>query len=436
MSSAYDRASIGEMAAAFRQGLTTPADLLEERLARIAAADDRLHSLSHVDIAGARRAAERASADFARGIDHGPLQGIPIVIKDAIAVKGLPWTAGMPARRARIAQADATCVRRLRRRGAIILAKTAMTEAGFLDYGLHRPPLNPWNPARWPGASSSGSAVAVAAGFAPAALGADTGGSIRFPAAACGLVGLKPTRRAVDLHGVDPSFGHLDSVGPLTRTAADARLVLEAIGTARAQGSVRMPDRLRVGCLRPTPGADRFLAATGAEMVGIALPEATPALEAAVLLFAADSAAKWTPADDWELLGPAVRGQIELGRSLGEAQLRDAHRTCRRFTAALLSAMRSVDLLLSPTLPTPVPEIDAKGAVVGIDLFDFLGISLPVNIAGLPAISLPAGRDANGMPQAIQLMGSPWSDPLLLTLGEAYQAVAGDHGRPALPSSA
>jgi Asp-tRNA(Asn)/Glu-tRNA(Gln) amidotransferase A subunit family amidase len=439
MTPKLDQASVVEIAAAFARRETTPSAYLEQLLARIARHDGRLKSLTAIDADGARHAAERADRAFALHPRQAPLCGIPIIVKDVIAVRGLPWTAGMVSRASRIAPRDAACIRHLRKAGAIPIAGSAMTEAGFLGYRLHAAPLNPWDEGRWPGASSSGSAVAVAAGFAPASLGADTGGSIRFPAAACGLVGLKPTRGAVSLSGVDPTFPYLDTVGPIARTAEDAGLLIEAMSPRLSVASARA-DGSRIALLDPADIATQEVAAvlanTGALVTEVTLPDFAAALEGAAILFAARSARDWRESDRFDLLGAQLRGHIELGRTITEDQIVAARRRCADFTRRMRGLFDKIDFLVTPLFPGGLPKVSLAGDIVDLDLGAFLDMTLPVNVAGLPGLTLPAGLNGDDHPRAVQLVGPPWSDLQLCRVGDVYQRAAGARGRPTLPGSA
>ena len=219
-----------ELADALRGGRVGSLEATEHCLDRIQQLDGRLHSFVHVFADEARAAAQRADAELKRGDARGPLHGVPIAVKDLVAVKGVPTAAGTRVLRDRIAEEDACIVSRLHAAGAVILGTLNMTEGA---YAAHHPdveiPRNPWNAERWPGVSSSGSGVATSAGLCYGALGTDTGGSIRFPSAVNGLVGLKPTYGRVPRHGVFPLAESLDHVGPITRSVRDAAHLLTAI---------------------------------------------------------------------------------------------------------------------------------------------------------------------------------------------------------------
>ena len=243
--------SVAELGQGYRQGRFTPLQVVDAALARLARLEPRLNAFAYPMSVAARVQASKATEDFAQDRNLGPLHGIPVVIKDLIDVKGAPTGYGSKVVSPKVATSDASVVFRLRAAGAVILGKTNLLEYA---YGIAHPSIgqtnNPYDPTRTAGGSSGGSAAAVAAGIVPVAIGTDTGGSIRIPAAYCGIVGLKPSYGLVPLDGVFPLSPSLDHVGPLARTAACAATVLSVM-SGQAELSQAVPIKgLRIGILR------------------------------------------------------------------------------------------------------------------------------------------------------------------------------------------
>ncbi|MCS6429174.1 amidase [Burkholderia thailandensis] len=229
----FEYLSLLDVSSQLRQRRLSPVELTQAMLARIARLDPHLNAYIRITAESALADARRAEQEIARGTDRGPLHGVPVAVKDIFDIKGIPTTAGMGIRANAVADEDATVVRRLRSAGAVMLGKLSMTEGAYAE---HRTPFaaprNPWHDAYWPGASSSGSAVAICAGLCYAALASETGGSIRLPAAANGVTGIKPTWGRVSRHRTFELAATLDHVGVIARSAADAAAVLEAIAGA------------------------------------------------------------------------------------------------------------------------------------------------------------------------------------------------------------
>ncbi len=359
---------------------------------------------------------------------NGP--GIRLAVKDLIDMEGEPTTAGSRAvaARARPASADAACLAGARACGARIVGRTNLHELGFGVTGVNQwygTPVNPLDPSRVPGGSSSGSAVAVAVGEAEVAYGTDTGGSVRIPAACCGVAGLKTTWGRVPLNGVRPLAPSLDTVGPMARDVAGLVIGMQLLEPGFAVSEVE--EDLVVGYLRPradpaiTAAIDRALHLVGWECRTLSLPawdEAT--LQAGALLVAEawyGNAA--LAAEDPEGLGTDVRARLALGSAVDEAAVRTARLMQRDWSAALARVLTTVDLVVTPTLTIFPPRFD--------DAQDLLvaRCTLPVNLAGVPAVSLPVPA-AGGFPASIQLVGPANSEErLLAAAADLEAAVAG-----------
>ncbi|HTK29599.1 MAG TPA: amidase [Vicinamibacterales bacterium] len=449
--------SIEEVAPLVAKRRLSPRELLDALLGHIERNDPLVNAFITVDAERSRRDARRAEADILRGRYRGPLHGIPVALKDNIWTAGLRTTAGSKILAQFVPVEDATVVRRLRRAGAVIVGKTNMSEFAYgatnnnPHYGAAH---NPWNLERTTGGSSGGSAAAVAAGFAFAALGTDTGGSIRIPSALCGVVGLKPTFGRVSCHGTMPLVPSYDHVGPIARSAVDAAIVLSAIaGRDRrdpATRSVRVPDfvhdsrpggRLHLG--RPveffferiapevTSGVDavvRAFEAAGAEVRDVRLPETARAAERCTA-FAYTEATMvhrrvgYFPARQNEY-GDDVRRRLALGAevlAVDYAAEADARRLLRAEFAAALAA---VDAILAPAVPVAATVIGQR--TVRIASSDeavraaLIRLNRPANITGLPAITVPCGFTRDGLPVGVQLIGRPFEEARLLQIARVY----------------
>ncbi len=451
-----------ELAADVRGGTLSPVELTEACLARIARLDARLRAFITVDAARAREAARERAAEARRGRIAGPLHGIPLAYKDLYAVRGLPCSAGTKLDQYFVAEREATAVSRLAAAGAITLGTLNLSELALGPFGdnAHRgDPQNPWRAGHVTGGSSSGSAVAVAAGLACAALGTDTGGSIRLPAAACGVVGLKPTYGRVSRAGVLPLAWSLDHVGPLARTVRDAALLLGLLAGPDphdATASRRpVPDYvaalavpvtgLRVGVPRNYywDGVDdavveavreaiALLGRLGARIGEIALPDPRVLVDVANVLARVESAAVHARLvrEQPHALQPAVRARLEVGFRIGAVDYLQAARLRARLTRAFLpDVFGEVDVLAMPTIPEPAPTLEAVRAGTTDEVVRRMGrfsrLTRPWNALGLPALSVPCGFSPAGLPIGLQLVGRPFDEATVLRAGHAYEQAAG-----------
>lgn len=439
--------SIPDAAAALRAGTLTSRALTGAVLARIAARNDRLHAFTHV-AADALDQADRADAMLASGTDPGPLCGIPVAVKDLIDVAGQPATSGSRVLAGRVADADADAVARLRARGAVLVGKVATYEFAMVgpDMGLPDPPArNPWNPAHITGGSSSGSASAVAGGLVRLAIGTDTGGSIRSPAAYCGCVGLKPTHDRVSREGAFPLSPTLDHTGPLAATVEEAALALDVMtdaATAWRPASARLAQGvrgLRIGYARdwfaddPQAGpalvramddAAASLSLLGAAITLVQLPD-YPLFEAAgsVILHAEALAEHHALIRSHATAyGRPTLQCLAFGAAVDADDLARARQAKARLTQAMDRAMAPFDLLVTATTLTPALPFAAFGG----DKAVWTPMrTIPFNVTGQPALSLPAGFDA-GLPLGLQIFGRPGDEDLICAAGHAFER-ATDH---------
>lgn len=437
--------SLTDAACALRDGSLTAAALTEAALARIAARDETLHAFAAILADSARAEAAAADMALAQGRDLGPLHGIPVGIKDVIAIAGRATQAGsrVPAP---TAAADAACVARLRAGGAVIIGALQTYEFATVgpDETLPQPfARNPWNPAHITGGSSSGSAAAVAGGMLRVALGTDTGGSVRSPAAYCGVVGLKPTKGRVDGAGLVALSPSLDTVGPLAASVADAALTLDVLsgpGYRAAAGMIGQDIAgLRIGYARDwvagDPAADpgvlralddaaSVLSMLGARIALIALPD-YPLFETACGLIldaeALDAHHDRIAAHAPQYGAPALASLLRaVGLTRGDiAAAWDAARLMGR---AVDAALTGVDAILTATTLAPAPPVAAfmGGRAVWTAMR-----TLPFNITGHPAVSLPAGF-VDGLPVAAQLVAALGAEDRMLSIAHAFEQ-ATDH---------
>lgn len=446
--------TISDAAAALRCGETTSVALASEA---IAVADEHDAAVGTFIVRyndQAMAAAEAADADFAQGVDKGPMQGIPLGIKDIISTQEGPSTAQSLVLDPQwgLDLGDAVVVSRLRAAGGVIMGKLTTCEFAIGMPDFERPfpiPRNPWDLECWPGGSSSGSGSGVATGMVLGALGTDTGGSIRIPAAYCGVSGLMPTFGRVPKSGCAPLGYSLDHIGPLTRTARDAALMLQALAGPDDSdpGSVAEPvpdylaaltgdlTGLRIGVQRLSQYADAVdpalaglfadavavLAAAGADVVEVELPFYPEMTSAAFLLLAAEAAAYHMPdfQSRWSDYAPGTRRMLGMAFAMSAADYVQIQRARRVGQHAITSLFKEVDLIVTPTTSTVARRFDELDAMLDSGMSS---IHTPYwDTTGNPAMSIPMGFGQSGLPLALQIAGRPFDESNTLRAADAFQ---------------
>lgn len=447
------------------EGSLSPVELTESVLDRISLVD----GLTKAYVAVLRESAVRAAAEAERHIGKsgpiGPLHGIPIALKDLYDIEGHPTLCGSRVREGHVAGEDSEVTRRFAAAGAVVVGKTVTHE---FAYGVASPPAtNAWDVGRIPGGSSGGSGAAVAADLCLAAMGSDTGGSIRIPAALNGVAGLKPTFGRVSKRGVAPLSWSLDHVGPLTKTVGDAALVLRALAgfDPRDKCSVDEPvgdylgaldggvDGLRVGVptnyffdnVNPQVDAAVRLAISeleslGAVIVEVAVPnlELTPAVEFSIVGAEASAIHAWNIRERPEAYAPDVRVLLQAAEFVGGGAYANAQRARGLVMEGFRTAFAGVDVLATPTLPAVAALVGAENVDVGNAeealLSAYPRLCAPANVTGLPALTVPCGFSDDGLPIGLQITGEPFGEAVVLRAGRAYEAATEWHKyRPSLP---
>jgi aspartyl-tRNA(Asn)/glutamyl-tRNA(Gln) amidotransferase subunit A len=444
-------ATVAELSAAFANQTLSPVDAVDALLERIRKRDAALHAYIAVYEADARLAAEAADKAARAGHRVGPLHGVPIALKDLVDMQGRVTTGGSKVWQDRVSTVTATLAERLIAAGMIVLGKTHTVEFAMGSFGTNThlgTPRNPWDPAvhRTPGGSSSGSGVAVAAGLAPVAIGTDTGGSVRLPAAWCGVVGLKVTAGRISTYGVLPLSTTLDTPGPLARSVEDAALIFRVLngpdprdpqtlpwtpadplpelrrGVAGLRLAV-MPDAERAGVadevLAAYDASVETLATLGARIVRPALPCRFSDYAAATGRIIGAEGYRFVGhlVDDMSLpVDPHIRPRIQLGRNVSARDylLTLAEREQRR--AEFAAALADVDALLTPTTQTtalPIDQVDQSGTAAHF--------TRPGNYLGLCALAVPNGFTAAGLPTSLQILAHPGHESMALRIGWAYE---------------
>ncbi len=485
MGSDLVRQSARVLAEAIQAGEVTAREVTQAHLDRIAQVDDRVHAFLHVGADEALAQADAVDAKHASGQQLGPLAGVPLALKDIVAMKGVPTTCGSRILEGWIAPYDATIVERLRDADVVILGKTNMDEFAMgssTEYSAYGPTRNPWDLDRIPGGSGGGSAAAVAAFEAPLAVGTDTGGSIRQPASVTGTVGVKPTYGGVSRYGLVALASSLDQAGPCARTVLDAAYLHSIMGGHDPRDSTSIPSPvpdvvgaamkadvrgLRIGLVKQLTGdgyqpgvrqrfaeAVEILTHLGAEVVEVDCPHFDYALGAYYLILPSECSSNLARFDGMRYglrvndevdggvesvmsetreagFGPEVKRRIMLGTYALSSGYYDAYYGQAQKVRTLIiqdftRAFEQVDVLISPTTPTTAFRLGEK---VDDPLAMYLNdiATIPVNLAGNCALSLPVGlSEADGLPVGLQVMAPPMADDRLYLVGAALEGALFD----------
>lgn len=452
-------ANISELAQQIKRKEVSPVDITQQCLRRIEELSPSLNAFITVTSESALAEARSAEEEIQRGTWRGPLHGIPIALKDLIDVAGLPTTAASAASEAQIAGEDAEIVRRLRLAGAVIMGKNNLHEWAYGGSSLisHFGDVhNPWDVTRITGGSSSGSAAAVAAGMSCAAIGTDTAGSIREPAALCGCVGLKPTYGRVPMRGIIPLSTSQDHIGPLTMSVGDAAIVLQAIA-GYDSADITTPDvpvsdyvstmkedakALRVGVPRAffyddldtevaaalehaLRGIDTMVASVREVQMDVPTDRTVSVAEA--YAYHAENLAKHE-----DKYHPETVRRIRTGQNISMAEYIQRRREMEKGRRNIRRVFADVDVLVTPTTPIPAPAIaDLKASPDNLRPAELklLRNTRPFNVWGLPAISVPCGFTQAGLPIGLQIVGPHWREDSVLQLAHAYEQATAWHKR-------
>lgn len=441
--------TIAQAQAALRAGKLTAAELVEANLTRAERTEPLLHAFVSLNGDAARTQAERLDDAARGGVFAGPLHGIPLGIKDIFDVAGLPTKCNSKSRaRAKAATEDSASVEMLRRAGGIVVGKTVTQE--FAAGVVSHPARNPWDPSRIPGGSSGGSAAVVSVGSATAAMGSDTGGSIRIPASVCGTVGLKPTFGVLSTKGVYPLAWSLDTVGPLTRTSEDAYIMYCALAGIEQEGTADpiSLSEIRVGVSQPhffeqlQPGvyeavrrAIGLIATAGAAVVDAPWNDARAARAAGFIINRVETevvhreGVRSNPKGYGPTLVERVKASSVIPAS-GYVRALQA-RSVVKASMEQVFLDHGLDVLVTPTTPaTALPAndlfADYSGAPREHVTLAYTRLSMPFNITGQPVLSIPCGIDGNGMPVGLQVVGRPFDEERLCRIGTAIEGLLSD----------
>ncbi|MCH9010750.1 MAG: amidase [Chloroflexi bacterium] len=452
--------TISELAKLIESGEISPVEVTNAMLQRISQLDGRYKSYATLMADKALADARRAEKEIKDGRYRGPLHGVPIAVKDLCFTRGVRTMGGCKVLADHVPDFDSTVVARLEAAGAVLLGKLNLTEGAMGGYNPDfDAPKNPWNPDRWAGSSSSGSGVATAAGLCFGSLGSDTGGSIRFPSASNGIVGLKPTWGRVSRYGVLALAESLDHVGPMTRSSADAAIMLQAIAGQDADDPTTLPlpspdmlgeinggvRGLKIGFddKYASDGVDAELAeavragvkvleALGAEIVEVSMPDVDSYVSAWLTLCTAEALAAHSDfypsrRDDY---GPWFRGWLDKGAEVTGADYANANNRRAECNGLIRQVFQEIDVLACPTVIGPPPVVTDEilfGPMDDLRGTSFQRYTVPYDFSGAPTLSVPCGLNGDGLPQSLQFVGKHLSEPLLCRVGHAYEQATDWH---------
>ncbi len=451
--------TITEIGALLASKQLSPVELTTVMLQRIELLDDQLKSYATVMADHAIASAQKAEREIATGNYLGTLHGVPIAVKDLCFTKGIRTMGGAKVLENHVPAFDSTVVKRLEAAGAVLLGKLNLTEGAMGGYNPEFDiPINPWNPDRWTGSSSSGSGVATAAGLCSGSIGSDTGGSIRFPSAACGIVGLKPTWGRVSRYGVLALAESMDHVGPMTRSVADAGIMLEAIAGFDANDPTSLPDPVpnmldgidkgikgvRIGFDEnyATKDVDAELAETvrigvevleelGAEIVAVQLPDMDEYVLAWPTICSAEAVAAHaaTYPSQRDSYGPWFQGWLDMGAEVTGAKYAEANNLRAACTGHLRRIFQDIDVLVCPSMSAPPHEVTPELLYGPKETRParFQRFTAPFDYNGAPTLSVPCGMNSEGLPLSIQFVGKHLSELLLCQVGHAYENATSWH---------
>lgn len=450
-----------EVARLIRSREVSSTEVTETMLSRIDHMDGEYMAYLSVCSEHALARAAMADVEIAKGIHKGPLHGVPVAVKDLCYTTFAPTTGGTTIHAGFVAGHDATVVSRLLSSGAVILGKLTMTEGAYTSHHPEVPaPPNPWGHDLWVGSSSTGPGVATAAGMCYGALGSDTGGSIRFPSATCGLTGIKPTWGRVSRYGVMALADTLDHVGPMARSAQDCGAILQAIAgwdandptsidagvpdyTAEVGKSIR---DLRIGIdrdyafsdvdeevIRAIEAAIGVFEELGARFVDVKFPAYRELVSRWIMMCAVETAIahRQTYPERADEYGPELAQLIDEGRNASGMDVGDGVHLRRAFSGTLATMFADVDCMLIPTMPVPIPTLEKMGQY-GEDpsvLNGILRFTAPFDFSGNPTITLPNGLDTRALPLSMQLVAPRLREDTLVRAGHAFQTMTDWHRR-------
>lgn len=427
-------------------------ELFEHITKRIETLNPKLNAFVALDLERTCEHAKRIDKSIENGDEVGPLSGVLIAFKDICATAEFPTRLGSVALSRFLPGEDCEVADRIKRAGGVIVGKSTTTEAAFMEHHSSiEVPRNPWDNKSWTGVSSSGSGVATAAGLCGASFGTDTGGSIRFPALCCGLVGMKPTQGLVSLSGVFPLAPSMDHIGPMTRTVEDAAIILDVIAdiTFPSNGGLKSSFRQELG--KPLEGLRlgfdeayctvgvaplittciknivEYLREEGVEIVETSLPSSKEAVAQFPVIVSSEAAVAHsnTPKERFKDYSPGLQAALLAGRDFSAGDYVRANALRREFSGELNRSLNGVDAFIAPSWGRTTPTLAQYENSSDSELAGLIEFTAPQNLTGVPALCLPGGLDENGVPFGFQLFGSRWSDAQLLRLGAACERHTG-----------